>query len=428
MINSVNNGYGIYGSTSINRFHTAPVSQVRPATNQVNNYRYNLYGNALDAESKQFINQYQNQYQSLKKAATNLDAASSNSVWNKYEGVSSNADTLTVNTQYSPKQAATYEVEVKQLAQNQVNESRPMPSNEASAIVSGKLTLKTAGREVQINVDAQEKTNQQVLNDLAKSINAQKVGVTAKVITKDQNSYLEVSADQAGKNNSFTFTDAGNILEQTGLNTVKQQGQNTVANITKNGDAASVQTVQSTDNQIAIDSYRISATLKDVGKATVKVDVNADELVKNIKDMVNSHNDTVKLLNDNAGKGTAVTKQLGNLLLPPISEKSMATMGISYKDDGRLTFDEETFKTAFDKDPSQSKEIIGSSYSVSRGLINDAQQALKESSYNLVNNAMAERQTQINTDPLNFVNSYSKYGGYSALNANYIGFLFNSFA
>ena len=110
---------------------------------------------------------------------------------------------------------------------------------------------------------------------------------------------------------------------------------------------------ESYSNDIALDSYRISATLKSTGETKIGASVNIDpeKTVKAVGDLVDAYNSSIKLLNDNYGRGTGVDRQLRNLVNGLGSEKSLEKLGITVNKDATLKFDEDVLKKTMKEDP-----------------------------------------------------------------------------
>lgn len=68
-------------------------------------------------------------------------------------------------------------------------------------------------------------------------------------------------------------------------------------------------------------------------------DETVSKTVDAFKDMVENYNSTVKLLNDNADRGSGTLKQLARMVNDPMHKDSMALIGVSVNGDGTLAVD-----------------------------------------------------------------------------------------
>lgn len=396
------------------------ISSINRVSNAYNQFSTNL---TLNATAKKFLSRYSANYNSLSSAAQALSTKGSSSVWSNNQASSSNTDVVDVKNGYASQMEGRYEVNVRQLAQAQSNQSVALDSKAISTAETGTLMLNTGNQQFKLSIDPTGKTNEQVFKDVADAINANKTGLTAKVITKDGQSSLQVTGQKTGMQNEFAFS--GDLAEQLGLNQVTQQAQDAIVDVT-NVATGQQDTLMDSDNQVNLDSYRVSMELKDTGKSIVDFGVSADDLVSSVQKLVDSYNDTVKLLNDNNNMGTGVGRQLKNLLTPAISEKSMELLGLSYNKDGTLALDEDTLKEAYATDSDQVKDLLGGRYSVAESLSARATSALTQSSQSLVNGSAANSSSSNDIDFVSLMNSYSRRGAYNLMNYNYIGSLLNT--
>lgn len=428
-VNSYLYSNGIYSRNIYNNYNRGAVSAIdrlqklnRYETK--NNYYTNYATRTLNQSAQQFLKTYQSDYQQLKQAAGALDQYTPNNVWNNIIATNDDTEVAQIQNHYSSQVKGRYSLEVKQLAQAQRNTSTALNSNETAALDKGYLEIISGGNRHMVTVDGAGKTNQELLETMAKDINSQKMGLTASVVSQNGQSQLVLAGDKTGYGHDFTVSGSQEVLQQTGLHNVKQTAQD--AQYTFNGQERHSQT-----NDVALDSYRVSATLKSVGQTTIDFATDSDTVKKAVNKLVEAHNNTLKTLNDNVQMGTAVTNQLKNLTRPPIAEESMKALGLSYQKDGKLGFDEKTFAQAYAQDASNVKNLLGGSYSVARGLLDDAQKALSQPSYKLVDGVNAQKsfdeyfKQQIEENPFRLYNSFANRGGYNLINFNTMGLFLN---
>ena len=395
------------------------VSGVAKTTNAFNNYSSNL---TLNATTKQFLTRYTSTYQKLANAAKELQADNFQSIWNKGEGSSANEEILTVQNHYNSKMKGAYDVNVRQLAQAQKNESLALDSKVQNTAASGELKLQVGIRKLNLDINTEGKTNEQLLTEIAGKINSNRMGVQADVVERDGKSVLTVIGQQTGMEHEFALS--GKLAEDLGLNRVAQEAQDSLVDVT-NRATGKTETLMESDNNVTLDSYRTSLELKQTGKTEINFDADREELVSKVQNMVDVYNDAVKLLNDNYESGTGVGQQLRNLLLPPISEKSMEIVGLTYNKDDTLALDSKKLKTAYEENGEQVKQLLGGKYSVADGIRDKADAALKQSSHTLTNKGGVTGGNYNKEDiyDMDWIVKNGRMGGYRLKNYNYIGFL-----
>ncbi|MBR6756447.1 MAG: flagellar filament capping protein FliD [Peptococcaceae bacterium] len=397
------------------------INGVARTSNAFNNYSSNL---TLNATTKQFLSRYTSTYQNLASAAKTLRADNFQGVWNKTEGYSADEQLLTVQNHYNSKKSGAYDVNVRQLAQVQKNESLALESKAESTAASGVLELQVGARKVNLDINTEGKTNEQLLAEIAGKINGNRMGVQADIVKKDGKSVLTITGNQTGMQHEFAVK--GQLAEELGLNKVTQAAQDSLVDVTDKA-TGKMETLMESDNVVTLDSYRTSLELKQTGKTEINFGVDKDELVSKVQDMVDIYNGAVKLLNDNYESGTGVGQQLRNLLLPPISEKSMDIVGLTYNKDGTLALDSDKLVKAYEENGEQVKQLLGGKYSIADGIGDKAATALKQSSHTLTNKggvvAGGSNYNKEDIFDMEWIAKNGRMGAYRLKNYNYIGFL-----
>lgn len=416
-------GYGYYNRNTFHNFHQNPVSAVE-SLKKVNNQTTNLpsiTSRKLDKEMTSFLNDYRNQLNDLKKASNGLRNYASGNVWDQGEAVAVDQNILSVKTNYASQTAKDMAVDVRQLAQSQVNHSQSVAASATGAFASGQVVLSSQGKDYHFNLDASGGTNKEILMDLAKQMNGSLADVKASVTEKDGQVQLQLEGKHTGSNQTFSLrSDTGIAFEQS------QDAKDAIYAV--NGDVK-----RSSTNQVALDSYRVSAELKQTGSSKVQFGANAESVQSAVENLVSEYNDTIKLLNDNGERGTGVLQQLRNMLMPPISEKSMKSIGLSYQKDGTLSFQADKFQKAYKEDSKQLRELLGGTYSIAGGLSRKSDQAMAQPSYTLVNADQVKLDDLKQQQKLQLLNSlgsmpsgtYSRNGNYGYLNSGAMGMFLN---
>lgn len=148
-----------------------------------------------------------------------------------------------------------------------------------------------------------------------------------------------------------------------------------------------------------------------------------------VKGMVEQYNSSLKMLNDNADRGSGVTKQIGRMASDPAPEASMKMIGFTVNKDGTLVLDEEKLTAALtDETPGQRKlaeDIIGGNSGLAQGVRNDASMGARRSAASLIENDLYEMQSIRSDDTLRSMFTYSRSGAYSMNNLGAMGMFMN---
>lgn len=282
--------------------------------------------NGLSASASNFLKQYQNKMTEMMNTANSMRSMGSNGSYGEMVLSSSDSSVMEAQSYYKLSQAETYDVNVEQLAASQVNASAELTASD-TASMSGQLTIATNSKTLNINLDSLSgTTNEEKLNALAKEVNRYSAGVSASVVKDNGKVSLQIKGTSTGKNNGFIVS--GDFASQNGLDQVKQSAQD--AKYTVDG-----QQKTSSSNTVDLGGYKISATLKKEGKAKITVGADPNASADKVQKLVDSFNDTLKLLNDNSEMGAGVLKQMRKMIVPPTSEKSLNMAGITIGKIGR---------------------------------------------------------------------------------------------
>lgn len=419
-----NKSIGFYGNLS--QMNDSKLSQIMAIKGTTGGKSSSLSSNTAN-----FLKEYQSKMSAMMTEANSLRSMSTTGDFNNLSASSSDTKVLEADAYYRLTDAATYNVDVKQLATAQTNSSTGVASGEAGAL-SGQLTIVTNNKTVTINTDSLSgKTNEEQLKSLATEVNRYKMGVSAKVVTKDGKASLEITGTQTGKNNGFVVS--GGFAEKSGLNTASKLGQDAVYSVND-------QEFTSSSNTVNVGSYKVFATLKETGKATVTVGADVEKTTAKVQDLVDSFNSTLKLLNDNSSRGMGVLKQTKRMVSPPASVDSLKLAGITINKDGSLKLNQAEFKDAMNKNPSLIKDIISGSHGLAEGVYSDARAGLQASSASLVSSDLAKAQQQQTGFPqagaqggisdsareqFAMMSTYNKSGVYNMLNFYAVGSMMN---
>jgi len=371
------------------------------------------YTGGLSADSLSFVKEYQSSMTNMMQAAQKLTGTNAKSALSEMRVSSSDTSVAQASAGWRPSEAASYKLNVKQLASAQQNRSQGVDLSGTD--FSGSLQLQTEKGAFQFQTKAGAANNRESLNDLVSQINSAKTGVTASIDIVDGKAALSLTGEKTGEGNGFSVS--GSLADAAGMTEAVQEAQNAVYTVQKEGSYTFPKERTSKTNTINVDdAYRINADLKKTGETTVSVTPDTEEMAGALDDLVKSFNSTLKLLNDNADRGTGVLKQMRRMVIPPTSEKSMELVGVTANKDGTLSLDKDAFQQAMQKNPSLVRGIIGGSYGLANGVYTDARQGLNTSSSSLLSEDLKQAQLAAAYNPSNFMATYNRNGVYNMSN------------
>lgn len=373
-------------------------------------------------DSTDFLKTYSSSMAGLKTAANALKPSNSAGALNQLGAKSSDVAVATATTKFKPTEAVNYEVTVSKVAKAQKNQTQAVDSK-ALANAGVGLNIISKSGTTNINVSAtdekgNQKSNGQMLNEIASKINSASSDVKASVIEKDGKSTLEIRANNTGESGSFVVE--GDYAESTGLATATTEAQN--AEYTVKADGGTAKSYTSESNDVEIDYGKIGLSLKDTGTTNVSIGPDEDKIVDAMKNLVKAYNTAVSDLSDNVGRGSGVSSQLASMQRGPEGEKSLALVGLSKNKDGTLALDEAALRKNLKEDPSLVKNVLGN---VADSVDRTATSGMSRSSGSLINNDLKQLQlTQMN-DNYNFLNIFSRSGANNINNYYAVGMMMN---
>ncbi|MEG0687511.1 MAG: flagellar filament capping protein FliD [Hungatella sp.] len=426
MISPISNYNSIYGAQSalnqvklnqVMKKHnlSAPVSPVPPVTSTDNAF----------ADSISYLKDYSSTMTELMSSANSLRNANSANTTDALAVSSSDTSVVDASKHYGMKEGS-FQIEVEQLATKQLNESAALSSGaKATADVSLEIAGSTGTANIAIsatNAQGAQKSNSQMMSETAKAINQANVGVKASVITKDGKSSLQIESTKTGTGSQLEVRGAS--ADQLGLSTVTRAAQNASYTVTKDD---VTQSYTSESNKVSLDYGRIDMTLKKEGSATLQVAPDPKKTVDAMEKLVNSYNKAVKLLSTNSDLGSGSLRRYQQLTgYVTGSDKTMHQMGLSFAKDGTLALDKEQLTENLKKDPKLTKDVISGSSGFAQRAFSSAQSSLNTSASSLIGNAIKQEEYTQMTDPINFMNSYSRNGAYNMMNYYASGMMFSS--
>ncbi len=429
------NGIGYYGNSyGVHNISSLYRRQMQSAVKKVNrisnmgNSRLNRY---LEKSSSHFLRSYNQSMSDLMSSANALKTTNRTGIWNKATAQSSNTKVLDVKQNYTMGSLGTndsYKVNVKQLATAQKNVSAGV-EKDALATADTALSVETSKGNFTFRVSAKDtngnqKTNGQMMREMADTINQSGIGVNASINTKDGKSQFTLVAKETGKKNAFTVS--GDYADKNGLAKPVEEAKDAEYTVSKNDQEE--KTFTSDSNKVSLDYGRLTADLHQTGESTVKIGVHEDKVVSAVKDLVGSYNDTLKMLAKNTDRGSGVERQLARMLQMPISEKSLELVGISQDKNGLLQLDENKLRENIGKNPALTKEVLGGSFSMAQTMFENGRQGLSQSGASLIENDIGIAQNNYENNMFTIMGTFGRTSPFAMSNMYTVGSLLNLLA
>lgn len=89
-----------------------------------------------------------------------------------------------------------------------------------------------------------------------------------------------------------------------------------------------------------------------------------DNIVSAFKDLANKYNNTMSFLSNNVERGSGISAQMEAFKRMMPHEKTLNALGMGYDKNGKVTFDEDTFRENWEKDPNQIKDLMGGQFGI----------------------------------------------------------------
>jgi len=433
MMNGISNYYGNYNNFSNSYFNsTNALNQLKlqqaldKLDKKTSSSSSNTATSSLSSNASTFLRNYDSAMSDLMSAANSLRDVNSSGVSNSLTVNSSDSDVLTASKNYTLRKPESFDVSVQQLAAAQQNVSTAVTSN-AKATEDANFSIVTNKGTANINVSSVneygvQKTNRQLLNDVAKEINRQSVGVKASVeTTKDGKSVLKLTSKETGTDNSFIVN--GEFAKNNGLSEATTAAQNAQYSVTDSN--GFTEEFTSSSNNVSLDYGKASMTLKSVGDATVSVGVDNKNIADAVENLVDKFNKALSVVSSNADRGSGVKNQLSQMLSGPAPEKSLKLIGITKNADGSLSLNKDTLLEKLDEDPELIKDIISGNHGLAQGAYRSAESGMSRSANALISRDLKQMQQETSTDALHLMSRFANSGAYNLSNYYTAGLLMN---
>ena len=429
----------LYGyQSSINSLRLTQALSRNPKLNQYQSSRSSSASSITQKAARNadlsFIKEYSSKMTNLMNAANELKSSNKNGAMSDLSMASSNTDVASVSGKLLVKNDKEYTLDVAQIAQAQMNVSEGVKAADYAGSAMD-FTVGDGKNSVNVQVSAVKanggsKTNAQMLKEAAEQINKSKVGVTASVVEKDGVASLQLEGKETGAGKEFTVS--GELGAAAGAENVKTEAVNAKYSVTEGGHTTEY---EAATNNVSIGYYGVTAQLKKEGQTTLSAGVDSERVASAVGDLVNAYNSSLKYLNDNYDRGSAVERQLKNFLTGIGSEQSLKQLGISVNKDGTLDYSKSTFEKNMAKNPSMTKELISGMGGIADRLFNKASSAMNVSSSSLINGRSSANSSASGsypgsvknpeTNPYSVLGMYSRGGAYNMSNYYAVGMMMN---
>ena len=314
-----------------------------------------------------YLGEFESQLSNLSQQAEALITEEASSVLNTVDEedsvfqertVSSSDTTVLTASVNNGAEINEYDIQVDQIAQEQINESASFDSDISNDFTIGDNTLEISqgnqSQELTVDVFSSD-SNSDVLNKLSEEINNSSLDLNAEVISNDDGTeQLEVEATTTGTNDSFSISDlSGDLAAQTNLNNAIQTAQDAQYEI--DGES-----LVSATNQVEVNNSGVSLNLFSPGSTDVTVDANNETITTTMQSFVEEFNETVRLIQDNIQQ-TSSLDLAGDLIgITERAEGELESIGIESNLDGTLNLNEDEFKQSLEDNFDGVKETLGS--------------------------------------------------------------------
>lgn len=397
---------------SKNTRYQASVTPVQKVEEKKDNFK---------SSSMEFLKSYSTVMSDAMGSSNALRDANRSGVMRELTVESSDASVAAVTERYTARNPKELALQVFSLAETQQNVSSGVKGSDLAVsdmdfIVSGNASVRVSFQ----NEDGFAKTNREMIREAAKQINQADAGVIASVGEENGITTLRLESSKTGTSHAFTVEGqmgAAAGAEQAAKAAADAQYAVTENKVTRN--------YTSQSNDITLDAGRIGAKLKTTGDTEITVQQDNEKIASAVVDLIDSYNSAVKFLKDNTDHGSGVRMQLSNFNRSLAHENIFDRLGISTEKDGSLSVDKEVLKKSLNEDPALTKQLISGSFGLAQTVFNRAQSSMRTNSAGLIDYDLQQMEQQTVTDPIGFMNLYSRTGAYNMNNYTALGLMMN---
>lgn len=321
-------------------------------------------------ESQKFAVNLKEDARELKNAISSLTSDHSSSVLDKKIASSSNEDLVEakyIGPDDTIDDAPSFDISVEELASNQVNIGAFLPNDEMGlepGNYSFDININDTDYEFQFSVEDNDK-NADIEGRIARLISHANIGLTASVISGEDNSALRIESTSTGIRGkdglNFIVSDDNTsrkkgAVEYFGINHVAHEPSNAAFSI--NGKEHSA-----FSNNFTVDkSFELNLKGATEGDEPVHIGLKTDldALTENINNLAGAYNDFIRRAAEytqNYGKSGRFMHEMSNLA--GSYANSLDAVGLALREDGTLAVDSKLLQaSASEADPKESLSAI----------------------------------------------------------------------
>ncbi len=326
----------------------------------------------------------QKELSELRKLFSDLNTSVTNMTYDTpYDSVTTDisGDSVAISTNGNVK-ASSFNIEVTQLATKDIFESKDTFAQKDSILEEGTISIGIGDDSFDIDINAGD-----TLEDLVKRINGStdsKVKASILNVGGDTPYKLIIKSANTGSENKLTISSSSDSFSN-GLSRIGDEAQDAIFTL----DGVSI---TRSSNKIDDLIDHVTIQLKQEGKSDITINKDNSKIIEGINEFVEKYNAVVKKINEDTKydpeKQTAGIFQgdstIRNLLrtiqdtiaLTKSKDGKMASdFGLDIQRDGTLSFDEEKFKSEYEKDSNKTIEFFKASDATS-GLFNKLEDQL----------------------------------------------------
>ena len=343
--------YNYLSNTTIPKKRTTAhkSSELRAVYNNMAKYNKSLplYKFSLSAEKQDRVINIKEAALTLKDVAQSFNDKESE-VYSKKMLISDNEDSVSGELRGGDVGSLPdeLEIQVKNLATNQVNRGEFLPSNRRYVSTGNyNFTMDTVNSSLHFNLNIESSDNNyDIQSKIANSINNRNMGITASVITDGKdNSAIEIATNDTGRPGTddglyFSFSVNGNdydIVSDLGLNNVVTKPDN--SSFVINGETHAAATNNISVNQV------ITLDFHSVSDKPVKIQFapDMDSVMNQVDSFVEAYNNLVDL-SDSAAESKIGRRNLLNDISAIVEKhrSELESAGLSISEDNHLIKEE----------------------------------------------------------------------------------------
>ncbi len=351
-----------YGRTSNVRYDTHKKDELRNVYNSIVKYNKEspLFKLTNPTSAQKFAIDMKEASSSISHVLSQISDEPGDMAFDFRQKIATSSNPGAVNVTYNnevsnqPPAVSSFNIEVRQLAQPQVNEGMQLPEAERS-LPSGDFTfeISTNGTifEFQFAVHADD-DNLGIMNRISRLINSSRIGINASLVSDDNgNSGIRLESGKTGTGeaggNIFTISSDNSynsdlLMRRYGLDNVTQSPANSIFAL--NGDERTSQSNKFTINRV-FEIQLLKETPEEPVAIGFKSDVEA--IADNVTSLTNAYNRLVDVAEKYTNDEPPSTK-LYNIIsnLNDRYKDSLSAIGLTVHSDNRLSVDRDMLEEA----------------------------------------------------------------------------------